>query len=153
MDTTVCLNGLSVLLIEDDAECRDILKFFMSEMGIGTIIEKTNGQEALNFMDMNPHWRGLVLCDWNMPKMSGASFYRQVKNSHPDLPFIMVTGRNDEDSVHFAKDHGIFAYLLKPVSLDELGRKLRRVAEVHGFSSAKSVMTEHFHEDNSAYTI
>src|SRR5690606_9562471 len=123
--------GLNVLLIEDDDECRDILKFFMSELGIGDIVEKTNGQDALAFMDANPHWRGLVLCDWNMPKMSGASFYRQVKNSHPELPFIMVTGRNDEDSVYFAKDHGIFAYLLKPVSLDELGRKLRRVAEVH----------------------
>ncbi len=153
MGASESLKGLSVLLIEDDAECRDILNYFMQELGVAKVIEKTNGQEALNFMDANPHWRGVVLCDWNMPKMSGASFYRQVRNSHPDLPFIMVTGRNDEDSVHFAKDHGIFAYLLKPVSLDELERKLRRVAEVHSvFLGSPSSLVGHT-EDSAVYTI
>lgn len=123
--------GLSVLLIEDDSATRDVLAFFLQELGITDIHEMANGPDALKFIDTSPDWRGVVLCDWNMPRMSGASFYRQVRNTHPDLPFIMVTGRNDEDSVLFAKDSGIYAYLVKPVSIDELERKIGKVVANH----------------------
>jgi two-component system chemotaxis response regulator CheY len=125
------LNEVSVLLIEDDASTRDILAVFLDELGVKTIHQMSNGTDALKFMDDNPEWRGVVLCDWNMPKMSGASFYRQVKNTHSDIPFIMVTGRNDEDSVLFAKDSGIYAYLLKPVSIEQLQEKIGKVVINH----------------------
>lgn len=131
MEAELLSKDLKILLIEDDAASRDILSFFLQELGVSDVTEQDNGVEALRFIRDNPSWRGVVLCDWNMPKMSGAAFYREIKKIHPDIPFIMVTGRNDEDSVHFAKDHGVYAYLLKPVALDELARKVHRVAADH----------------------
>ncbi len=125
------LADLSVLLIEDDYATREVLAFFLEELGISDVHIKSNAMDALKFMDDHRDWRGLILCDWNMPRMSGASFYRQVKNSHPDIPFIMVTGRNDEDSVLFAKDSGIYAYILKPVSIEELKTKIEKLAYNH----------------------
>ena len=124
-------SDLSVLLIEDDHATREILTFFLQELGITDIHTLSNAVDGLKFMDDNQGWKGIVLCDWNMPRMSGASFYRQVKNSHPDLPFIMVTGRNDEDSVMFAKESGIYAYILKPVSIEELKTKIEKLAYNH----------------------
>ena len=56
---------------------------------------------------------------------------KQIQNTRHDIPFIMVTGRNDEDSVMMAKDSGIYAYLLKPVSIEELERKISKVAHNH----------------------
>lgn len=125
------LSGLGVLLIEDDYETREILTFFLKELGIPDIHALSNAMDALKFMKDNQDWRGLIICDWNMPHMSGASFYRQVKNSNPSIPFIMVTGRNDEDSVLFAKDSGIYAYILKPVSVEELKSKIEKVTFNH----------------------
>ncbi len=125
------LSELSVLLIEDDYATREILTFFLQELGVTDIHPLSNAMDGLKFMDDNQNWRGLILCDWNMPRMSGASFYRQVKSCYPDIPFVMVTGRNDEDSVLFAKDSGIYAYILKPVSIDELKSKIEKLAFNH----------------------
>lgn len=125
------LSVLSVLLIEDDPSMRDLLAELVTEIGITDIHQMSNALDALKFIDENPTWRGVILCDWNMPRMSGATFYKQIQNTHHDIPFIMVTGRNDEGSVMMAKDNGIYAYLLKPVSLEELERKINRVACNH----------------------
>lgn len=125
------LSVLSILLIEDDPSMRDLLAELVTEIGITDIHQMSNALDALKFIDENPTWRGVILCDWNMPRMSGATFYKQIQNTHHDIPFIMVTGRNDEGSVMMAKDNGIYAYLLKPVSLEELERKINRVACNH----------------------
>ena len=90
-----------------------------------------NGDEAIKFFDNNEDWRGIILCDWNMPNMTGAEFYTHVRKHKPDIPFIMVTGRNDEKSVTHAKDNGIYAYILKPFSLAELERKIVKVSLNH----------------------
>jgi two-component system chemotaxis response regulator CheY len=125
------LNGLSILLIEDDSATREVFVAMLEELGIFSVHQKSNGMDALRFIDQNPDWRGVILCDWNMPRMSGAAFYRQIKHTHPDTPFIMVTGRNDEDSILFARDNGIYAYLLKPVSMEEMQRKISKVVVNH----------------------
>ncbi len=131
VQATPTFGWLSVLLIEDDYASREVLTFFLEELGIKDIQTKSNAVDALKFMDENRDWRGVILCDWNMPRMSGAAFYRQVKSTHPDIPFIMITGRNDEDSILFAKDSGIYAYILKPASLEEMARKLEKVTCNH----------------------
>ena len=125
------LSGLSVLLIEDDGVMRELLADFLKELGVTDIHPMSNAVDGLKFIDDNPTWRGVILCDWNMPRMSGATFYKQIQNTRHDIPFIMVTGRNDEDSVMMAKDSGIYAYLLKPVSIEELERKISKVAHNH----------------------
>lgn len=127
----VDLSGLNVMLIDDDAGTRIVLHDLLNELGITKISPMSNAAKALQFLKDYPDWRGLILCDWNMPGMSGAAFHRSVKQTHVNLPFVMITGRNDEDSVQFAKDSGIYAYLLKPVSLGELEKKITKVAVNH----------------------
>lgn len=119
------------LVVDDESASREILIDLLKELGFSSIIEKSSGHDALNFLEKNPQWRGLVLSDWNMPEMSGAELYLRIKNEHPDIPFIIVTGRNDEQSVMFAKDSGIYAYILKPFSVEELERKIIKVSLKH----------------------
>lgn len=146
---------LKVLLIDDDSATREILSTLLQDLGITEIQEMTNGVDALAFIKHHPGWKGIVLCDWNMPRMSGASFYRQAKAIHHEIPFIMVTGRNDEDSIYFAKDQGIFAYLLKPVAIEELERKLRRVIDVHKtyLGLPQPMVEKSVEQDQDAYTL
>jgi len=130
--------NLSVMLVEDDYHSRDILSVFLGELGISEVYQMTNGKEALSFFQDNEAWFGIVLCDWNMPEMSGAAFYRELRKLKPLQPFIMISGRCDEDSILFAKDNGISAYLLKPVELEELAKKIHKVVAMnaHLFKSA-----------------
>jgi len=123
MGTT--LGKKNVLLVEDEIYIRDIMKTLLNEMGISRITEASNGFDALKCLDEDPDGFDLVVCDWNMPGMSGHSLFRQFKTSHPDTPFIMVTGRSDIESVRQAKELGMQSYVIKPVSFEVLERKVR----------------------------
>jgi len=119
------------LVIDDDSASREIMSEFLKELGFKEIIQKSNGEDAIKFIEENKNWRGIVLSDWNMPKMSGADLYAHIKINHPDIPFIIVTGRNDEASVLFARDTGIYAYIIKPYSIEELEKKVTKVSMNH----------------------
>lgn len=137
--------GTPALVIDDDSASRTILIDLLHELGFKDITEKKSGGDAISFLNDNPDWRGIILCDWNMPHMTGTELYAHVKKNKPDVPFIMVTGRNDEESVIHAKDNGIYAYLLKPFSLAELERKMTKVSVNHSnflFTSATPTKTQ-----------
>jgi two-component system chemotaxis response regulator CheY len=67
----------------------------------------------------------LVLCDWNMPGRSGLELLQQVRSVGLEVPFVMVTGRADKESVIAAKDAGVTAYISKPFSAAQLEAKMR----------------------------
>ena len=62
-----------------------------------------------------------------MPKLSGLDVLRQIRTVDPDMPFIMITGAADSDSVIAAKTSGVTAYIAKPFSQDELKKKLKLI--------------------------
>lgn len=119
------------LVIDDDSSSRDILSDLLYEIGFKSVVEAPSAEDALTYLRNNKDWRGIILCDWNMPNMTGAQLYDHIKKTHPDIPFIMVTGRNDEESILYAKDSGIYAYILKPFSLHELQRKVAKITVDH----------------------
>ena len=123
--------GAPALVIDDDSASRELLIDMLHELGFKDITEKKSGTDAVKFLDETPDWRGIILCDWNMPNMTGAELHAHVRQNNPDVPFIMVTARNDEGSVIQAKDNGIYAYIIKPFSLAELERKVARVTSNH----------------------
>ena len=65
-----------------------------------------------------------------MPNMTGVELLRQVRSVDADMPFIMITGRKDQDSVLEAKAAGITGYITKPFSIVELERKVRAIAKI-----------------------
>lgn len=123
--------GTPALVIDDDSSSRQLLTDMLYELGFKDVTEKKSGADAVTFLNEHKDWRGIILCDWNMPNMNGAELYAHVKQNTPDLPFIMVTGRNDRESVIHAKDSGIYAYIVKPFSIAELERKLTKVLTTH----------------------
>lgn len=119
------LDKLKILIVEDQADARAMLKNMLSELGINQVFEASDGSEALSFVDAAPDFINLVICDWNMPKMSGVELLRQLRTVDQDIPFLMVTGRSDMDSVVEAKSSGVSGYIRKPFSHKELEAKLR----------------------------
>ncbi len=127
MDTP--FEKLKVLVVEDQKDARVMIRSMLGELGITQAFEAKDGREALRFMDSAFDFVNLVICDWNMPNMSGMDFLRQLRSVNMDVPFLMVTGRTDVDSVMEAKIAGVTGYIRKPFSAAQLEVKLRIILQ------------------------
>ena len=116
---------LKVLLVEDQSEARAMMRNMLGELGITQIFEAGNGNEAFIFVDSAFEMIDFIVCDWNMPGMTGVELLRQVRTVDASIPFLMVTGRGDMESVVEAKSSGVTGYVKKPFSLVQLEAKIR----------------------------
>ena len=124
MDGSTGLDGISVLVVDDDEAMRTLVCRMLKRMKIGRVLEAEGGEQALERLTAAPDGIDVVVCDWNMPGMSGMDLFKQVHAGRPDLPFLMLTGRADLDSVVAAKKAGVHGYIVKPISPQELKTKI-----------------------------
>jgi DNA-binding response OmpR family regulator len=116
---------MKVLIVEDQHEARVMMRKMLMEFGVTQIFEASDGRKGLQFTDSAFDLVDLIICDWNMPDLSGVEFLRQLRSVGYDVPFLMVTGRADKKSVMEAKDSGVNGYICKPFSPVQLEAKLR----------------------------
>ena len=110
----VQLEKLNVLVVEDNPKTRKLIEAVLNDMRVGQVFTANDGREAQTFLETGNGLINLIICDWNMPRMSGLELLKQVRNDHPDIPFLMVTARGTIDSVLPAKQSGVSAYIVKP---------------------------------------
>ncbi len=117
-------DDLKVLLVEDQHDVREMVVRMLKDTGIKNIQECANGKEAITKLEANYN---VVICDWNMPEMSGVEMLRQLRLADKGLPFLMMTGRADAESVIEARKSGVTGYISKPFTAQQLEAKLRIV--------------------------
>ena len=83
----------SVLIIDDEQGMRALIRRMLTRMGVDKVIEADSAKQALERIEFPSAAFDLVICDWNMPEMSGIELLWKVRASKPDLPFLMLTGR------------------------------------------------------------
>lgn len=132
---------LKVLLVEDDQNTMLLIKRMLLDLGVISVFTAKDGAEALNLLGSFDEQElfNVVLCDWKMPNMTGLDVLKQIRSCDPDMPFLMITGVADVDSVIEAKASMVTAYLKKPFSMDELRKKLRivdRILRAREFNAA-----------------
>lgn len=135
MDGSTALDGVGVLVVDDDEAMRTLVCRMLKRMKIGQIHEAEGGPQALERLADGAEGINIVVCDWNMPGMSGMDLFKQVHATKPQLPFLMLTGRADLDSVVAAKKAGVHGYIVKPISPQELKTKISFLIS-HGASQA-----------------
>lgn len=121
------LDSPCVMVIDDVPETRMLLRDMLEEMGFLSVIEASNGRDALEKLKSKP--AHLILCDHVMEEMSGLDLLSQLRN-HPylvDIPFIVVSAVGDVPVIETALDLGADDYLMKPVSFQLLRRKVSDV--------------------------
>jgi two-component system chemotaxis response regulator CheY len=126
-DRPRALRHLNILVVEDEETMRTLLARMLQRLHVARVVEAASGSAGLAQVGAQPI--DLVICDWNMPEMSGMEFFDRVHADHPALPFLMVTGRADAGSIVAAKRAGIAAYIVKPISQRELKAKIEYVLE------------------------
>lgn len=114
-----------VLIVDDDSRYCRALGRLVKRAGCQPH-ERTSGAEALKYLAQNTP--DLVLLDLVMPKMSGPAFLRLLRETHPDLPVVIVTGYPDSDLLHEAAPFAPLMLLSKPVALQQFEQTLRVIA-------------------------
>ena len=112
-----------VLLVEDDAKLRNIVKEFLELNGF-TVRAAASGEEALETLEsLTPR---VVLLDIKMPGMDGLTTLRHLRIRHPNLPEIFTTHIDEEETMEEAVILGVNDYLIKPFNFEHLKNILLR---------------------------
>lgn len=117
---------VSVMIVDDSAETRDVLKLLISYTSEAVVIaEAQNGQDALEQLrNLTPD---LILLDINMPVMDGLAAAKHISRQYPHIKIIMLSVQNDLDYVRRSLAAGASDYLYKPVPLDQLQLRIQSV--------------------------
>jgi two-component system, cell cycle sensor histidine kinase and response regulator CckA len=115
--------GNRVLLVEDDAEIRRLLRDALQAAGL-EVEEAGNGMEALVKLEQREF--AVMVTDLVMPEREGLETIQQVKNRFPRLPVIAMSGAFAGQFLPLAKKFGADGVIAKPLSGEELVREVRR---------------------------
>lgn len=113
-----------ILVVDDDSAARLQMRFCLENEGF-VVVEAESGVEALNYFRSSRV--DLVLLDVLMPGIDGLLTCREIRNL-PDglnLPVVMITGLDDENTINQAFDAGATDFVMKPVNSLILGYRVR----------------------------
>jgi diguanylate cyclase (GGDEF)-like protein len=116
-----------ILVVEDDPVVGDLFRELLPSQGylVEVAADAEAGLSRLSQEDFD-----LVLCDKNLPGLSGVELLKRVKALSPDLDVIIMTAYADMESVLAALAAGVYDYLVKPFdSIDEVLTKISRALE------------------------
>jgi CheY-like chemotaxis protein len=103
--------GPRVLLVDDLAESRQMVREFLEGEGINVVAEAGNGREAVSVVqEQHPD---VVLMDIRMPDMDGLEATRKIKGWSPDTQIVMLSFYDEPDLQKAALRLGVFEFLVK----------------------------------------
>lgn len=118
---------VKILVVDDYATMRHILRNLLSTIGMTEVEEASDGGEALSKLRAGKF--DLVISDWNMEPVTGLDLLRQVRSDQAlaRLPFLMVTAESKTENVIAAKQAGVSNYIVKPFNAETLKTKIAAV--------------------------
>jgi two-component system chemotaxis response regulator CheY len=119
--------SMKVLVVDDFATMRRILRGVLKEIGFTKIVEADDGSTALAVLKKDKV--DLIVSDWNMPEVTGLELLKAVRGdeSMKNVPFLMVTAEGQKDSVVQAVQAGVDNYVVKPFTADTIKQKLEQI--------------------------
>ncbi|WP_095151677.1 response regulator [Pseudomonas sp. Irchel s3b5] len=121
------MSKVSVLVVDDASFIRDLVKKCLRNYFPGMRIEDAvNGKKAQAMLAKEAF--DLVLCDWEMPEMSGLELltWCREQDNLKTMPFVMVTSRGDKENVVQAIQAGVSGYVSKPFTNEQLLTKVKQ---------------------------
>ena len=122
---------IDLLVIDDDAEFRDILQKRFEQRGYHTAVA-ASGEEALDLCQRREF--DVAVLDMMMPGMSGMDVLAKMKAGPSDCEVVMLTGQATVESAVAAMKLGAYDYLVKPFPVKELERIIEKAYEKRSLS-------------------
>ncbi|CAB1370404.1 sigma-54-dependent transcriptional regulator [Denitratisoma oestradiolicum] len=118
---------LRVLVVDDEADIRELLDLTLARMGLGCDCVGTLA-EARRLLAQGSHH--LCLTDMRLPDGDGLELVRHIGEHVPDMPVAVITAHGSAENAVSALKAGAFDYLTKPVSLDQLRALVKSAMEL-----------------------
>ncbi|QUO30811.1 response regulator [Faecalicatena sp. Marseille-Q4148] len=119
---------MNFYLVDDDSNIRNILKLIIRDRKLGNVCGSCGDPvEALE--DISFAHPDIVIVDLLMPEMDGISFVSKLKQTNPDIAFIMLSQVSSKDMISDAYESGIEFYIHKPINSVEVESVIRTVCQ------------------------
>jgi len=121
---------MNVLVVDDAATMRRIVRSLLRELGIKNVREAEDGEMA--FEDLKRQKADLVVSDWAMPKMTGIELLRAIRQDEAlkEIPVLMVTAESKKENIMEAVQAGVSNYIVKPFNSKTLEDKLNKIFKI-----------------------
>ena len=120
------MDRMSILVVEDEEAQRNLLSGLLSKEGY-TASSAGDGRTALDFFKNDTF--EVVLLDYKLPDTDGLTLLKTFKEMNPEVEVIMITAFGSIENAVTALKAGAFEYLTKPIDLDDLLFKIKKVEE------------------------
>lgn len=130
-----------ILLVDDEQEFVLTLaeRLRMRDMDSHAVFD---GPAALEQVQSHPP--RILIIDLKMPGMDGIQILKQVKQNHPGIQVIILTGHGSEQDKILCMNLGAFAYFQKPVDIDRLCAAIRQGNEIVRSDSQKTAAFDRY---------
>jgi|SRR5690606_16672739 len=118
------MNKLKIAVIDDISDVLELVEYNLRKEGM-EVVTYTNSNEALDEIVKN--LPDLVISDWMMPEPDGLEVCRRLKNDErtKNIPLMMLTCKGSIHDYREAINAGAGDYVVKPVRMDELMRRIK----------------------------
>ncbi len=123
-----------ILLVDDDADDRELIAEILQQTVSNEIISFSNGKDAFGFLckltsaDIQPF---LILCDINMPVMTGLDLRQQIHDNEAlrkkSIPFVFLTTSASTTSVNKAYELSVQGFFVKDFDIRKMKNMLQQI--------------------------
>lgn len=125
----------TLLVVEDDYNTRTAVTEALKSHNF-SVLCAGDGQEALDIISKHNGKIDLVLSDLVMPNMSGIMLFRELRQKHPEIGMMVMTGYPMSDNTRETLEEGGVTWLAKPIHSRSLIRAIQKVLHQESFVSA-----------------
>ncbi len=130
----------NIAIVDDNPSERLVLKGLVQDSGYNIIAEGSNGAEAVEICRTKAP--DLIIMDVKMPVKEGIEAASEISDTCP-TPVVLLTGRDDEETIKRAVEAGVMGYLVKPVRQEDLAPAIElAVTRFQEFRMLRNELTE-----------
>ncbi len=118
----------TILCIDDEQSIVKVVKRMLERLGY-QVETRTDPLEALELFRSGPDRFDLVITDLTMPKMTGESIAKKIRNIRADIPVILTTGYREKISIEKVREMGMSALVFKPFVPHDFALTVRNVLD------------------------
>lgn len=145
-------SSIRVLCVDDEPDLAELVaSYLMDHADDIDARAATSGAAALEVLRSDPI--DCVVCDYKMPEMDGLELLDIVREDHPDLPFILFTGRGSENVASEAVRAGVSDYIPKSTGTEQYELLTNRVRNLVERAQARRTTRELFNAANDAILV
>ncbi len=138
------LKPYSIMLVDDAAIDRSLLRRFLQSEKFDILHESENGDDLLYYLSHSSHKPDLVCVDLHMPGKNGVDVIKEINHSYPHLKILVISASEDKGLIQSLLHLKIHGFLKKPFNrnaiIDKLGQVLGRAGMINATdATAKTI--------------